>query len=59
MFNYDPRKYRDIDMEDDRNMESNAYQILREEKFSSYIGRKEDEEEWKKIMQEEKRRKNN
>jgi len=59
MFNYDPRKYRDIDMQDDRNMESNAHEILREERFSSYVGRKEDEEEYRKIMREEQRRKKN
>lgn len=46
LFNYDPKKYKDIDRLDDKDMEASAQQILREENYSTYVGRKEDEREY-------------
>lgn len=53
MFGYDPSKYGDG--EDDGKMETNFEDILKEEKRSTKLARKEDQEELRKIEQEEKR----
>ncbi|CAI9117670.1 OLC1v1019117C1 [Oldenlandia corymbosa var. corymbosa] len=51
MTGYDPRKY--TDRGDDRNMEASFHDIEKEERKSSKLGRKEDEEELRKIAEEE------
>ncbi|KAL3637735.1 hypothetical protein CASFOL_018183 [Castilleja foliolosa] len=53
MFGYDPDKFRDDD--DDRNMEADFEDIMREEKRSLKIARQEDEEQLRLIEEEEKR----
>lgn len=58
MFNYDPTKYRDIDDQDDRNMESSIDRIIMEDRYSSKLARQEDMEEWKKMQRERLKRKN-
>jgi protein SPT2 len=51
---YNPNKYRGRD-EDDRGMEANFHDILREENRSARLARQEDEEELRKIEEEERR----
>ncbi|XP_009630124.1 uncharacterized protein LOC107829979 isoform X2 [Nicotiana tabacum] len=53
MFGYNPNRYQDDD--DTSDMEANFDDILREEKRSAKIARKEDEEELRKIEEEERR----
>ncbi|XP_009781867.1 uncharacterized protein LOC107779433 [Nicotiana tabacum] len=53
MFGYNPNRYRDED--DDSDMEANFDEILKEERRSAKIARKEDEEELRKIEEEERR----
>ncbi|MCD7467263.1 hypothetical protein HAX54_004592 [Datura stramonium] len=53
MFGYNPNRYRDDD--DDSDMEANFDEILKEERRSAKIARKEDEEELRKIEEEERR----
>ncbi|KAH6758645.1 hypothetical protein C2S51_018880 [Perilla frutescens var. frutescens] len=53
MFRYNPNKFRDDD--DDSDMEANFDDIMREEKRSAKIARKEDEEQLRLIEEEEKR----
>ncbi|XP_015063276.1 uncharacterized protein LOC107008661 isoform X2 [Solanum pennellii] len=53
MFRYNPNRYQDED--DTSDMEANFDDILREEKRSAKIAKKEDEEELRKIEEEERR----
>ncbi|KAM3363333.1 protein SPT2 [Capsicum galapagoense] len=53
MFGYNPNRYQDED--DTSDMEANFDDILREEKRSAKIAKKEDEEELRKIEEEERR----
>ncbi|CAK9211317.1 unnamed protein product [Sphagnum troendelagicum] len=53
MFRYNPNKYRDIDDEDDRNMEVGFNKIQAEERRSAKIAREEDEREQELIEAEE------
>eukprot|EP00250_Pteridium_aquilinum_P007316 c17061_g1_i1 orf=606-2009(+) len=55
MFGYNPNKYRDLDDEDDRFMETNFHSIQMEEKRSARIAREEDERELALIEEEERR----
>lgn len=57
MFRYDPKKFAAIDEGDDRCMEADFHQILKEEKHSSKLGREEDEAELLKIEEEERKEK--
>ncbi|XP_075498594.1 uncharacterized protein LOC142536974 [Primulina tabacum] len=54
MFGYNPNKYQDAD--DDSDMEANFDDILREERRSEKIGKREDEEELRKLEEEERRK---
>ncbi|KAL0927257.1 hypothetical protein M5K25_001420 [Dendrobium thyrsiflorum] len=54
MFRYNPSKYADMD-DDDRDMEADFSQIEREERRSSQIARKEDEEQLRLIEEDERR----
>ncbi|CAK9866959.1 unnamed protein product [Sphagnum jensenii] len=53
MFRYNPNKYRDMDDEDDRNMEVGFSKIQAEERRSAKIAREEDEREQELIEAEE------
>lgn len=53
MFGYNPNRYQDED--DTSDMEANFDDILREEKRSAKIAKKEDEEELRKVVEEERR----
>lgn len=53
MFGYNPKEFQDMD--DDSDMEANFDDIMREEKRSAKIARKEDEEQLRLIEEEEKR----
>ncbi|KAL6955515.1 hypothetical protein U1Q18_049067 [Sarracenia purpurea var. burkii] len=55
MFRYNPNKYAGRDDDDDSDMEANFDDIMREEKRSAKIARKEDEDELRKIEEEERR----
>lgn len=55
MFGYNPNKYRDLDDEDDRFMETNFHSIQMEEKRSARIAREEDDREQLLIEEEERR----
>lgn len=55
MFGYNPNKYRDLDDEDDRFMETNFHSIQMEEKRSARIAREEDDRELALIEEEERR----
>ncbi|XP_071686489.1 uncharacterized protein [Rutidosis leptorrhynchoides] len=55
MFRYNPNRFRDINDDDDSDMEAGFDDIMQEEKRSARIGAKEDEEELKKIEEEERR----
>lgn len=54
MFGYNPRKYRDLDEEDDRDMEVGFSRIQAEERRSAKLAREEDEIELQRIEAEEK-----
>lgn len=56
LLRYNPRKYADYEDDDDSNMVANFDDIMREEKRSAKIGRKEDEEEFRKLEKERKER---
>ncbi|XAR51437.1 hypothetical protein NMG60_11006069 [Bertholletia excelsa] len=55
MFGYNPNRYASCDYDDDSDMEANFDDIMREEKRSARIARREDEEELRKIEEEERR----
>ncbi|KAF5777489.1 putative chromatin SPT2 [Helianthus annuus] len=55
MFGYNPNRYRNINDDDDSDMEAGFDDIMMEEKRSARIAAKEDEEELKKIEEEERR----
>lgn len=53
MFRYNPNKYKDLDDEDDKNMETSFRHIQAEEKRSARLAREEDEREQELIEEEE------
>lgn len=56
IFGYDKSKYRHIDEEDDRNMESSFAQVQREEYISKKLGIQEDLEDMEMEAREKKRK---
>lgn len=54
LFRYNPNKYKDIDDEDDKNMETSFRHIQAEERRSAKLAREEDEREQEAIEREEK-----
>lgn len=53
LFRYNPNKYKDLDDEDDKNMETSFRHIQAEEKRSARLAREEDEREQELIEEEE------